>query len=173
MASDVQSTSRGECRSSSNLRTVSSHSGFRTSPVVAASGTSLRSSVSSPNPGSATTESATPATGTVRTPRQPRTRPRHLCVDDPDVPQPQPQDLLHAYALHNAESGLGTDYVKRQNVIRIRMEGQQFLLQARDVASVVDWIEVRLLSPNIVAHDNKDGALPFNAGFSGSCEHRT
>ena len=173
MASDVQSTSRAECRSSSNLRTVSSHSGFRTSPVVAASGTSLRSSVSSPNPGSATTEPATPATGTVRTPRQPRTRPRHLCVDDPDVPQPQPQDLLHAYALHNAESGLGTDYVKRQNVIRIRMEGQQFLLQARDVASVVDWIEVRLLSPNIVAHDNKDGALPFNAGFSGSCEHRT
>jgi len=37
---------------------------------------------------------------------------------------------------------LGTDYVKRQNVIRIRMEGQQFLLQARDVARVVDWIEV-------------------------------
>jgi hypothetical protein len=68
---------------------------------------------------------------------------RHLWVDDPDVPLPQEQNLLHSYALHNAESGLGTDYVKRQNVIRIRMEGQQFLLQARDVASVVDWVEVR------------------------------
>jgi hypothetical protein len=173
MASDVQSTSRAESRSSSNLRTVSSHSGFRSSPVVAASGPSLPSSVSSPNPNSATTEPATPVIGTVRTPRQPRTRPRHLCVDDPDVPQPQPQDLLHAYALHNAESGLGTDYVKRQNVIRIRMEGQQFLLQARDVASVVDWIEVRLLSSNIAAHDNKGDVLPFDAGFSGSREHRT
>jgi len=64
-----------------------------------------------------------------------------LWADDPTVPQPQPQDLLHTYALHNSESGLGSDYVKRQNVIRIRMEGQQFLLQARDVASVVDWIE--------------------------------
>jgi hypothetical protein len=50
---------------------------------------------------------------------------------------------MHAYALHNAESGLGSDYTKRRNVIRVRMEGQQFLLQARDVASVVDWIEVR------------------------------
>jgi hypothetical protein len=28
-------------------------------------------------------------------------------------------------------------------VIRVRIEGQQFLLQAPDVASVVDWIEVR------------------------------
>jgi len=53
------------------------------------------------------------------------------------------------YALHNSESGLGTDYVKRQNVIRIRMEGQQFLLQARDVASVVDWIEGFQAAANI------------------------
>jgi len=68
---------------------------------------------------------------------------RSLWVDDPAVPQPQEQDLLHSYALCNAESGLGSDYVKRRNVIRIRVEGQQFLLQARDVTSVVDWIEVR------------------------------
>jgi hypothetical protein len=53
---------------------------------------------------------------------------------------------VYAYKLHNAESGLGSDYLKRRNVIRIRMEGQQFLLQARDVASVVDWIEVRLFA---------------------------
>jgi hypothetical protein len=59
------------------------------------------------------------------------------------VPKPQEQDLVHAYALHNAESGLGSDYMKRRNVIRVRMEGQQFLLQAPDVATVVDWIEVR------------------------------
>jgi hypothetical protein len=82
-----------------------------------------------------------------RTPRPPRIKRRHLWVDDSDVPLPQEQYLLHSYALHNAESGLGTDYLKRQNVIRIRMEGEQFLLQARDVASVVDWIEVRPVTP--------------------------
>ncbi len=82
-----------------------------------------------------------------RTRRSPRIKRRHLWVDDPEVPHPQEQDLLHSYALHNAESGLGTDYVKRRNVIRIRMEGQQFLLQARDVASVVDWVEVCPVAP--------------------------
>ena len=81
-------------------------------------------------------------------PRSPREKCQHLWVDDLSVPLPQPQDLLHSYSLHNAESGLGSDYVKRRNVIRIRMEGQQFLLQARDVASVVDWIEVRLSVTN-------------------------
>ena len=77
------------------------------------------------------------------TPRMPRTKRRHLWVDDPAVPLPQEQDLVYAYKLDKAESGLGSDYLKRRNVIRIRMEGQQFLLQARDVAGVVDWIEVR------------------------------
>ncbi|KAF8273468.1 hypothetical protein EI94DRAFT_1235323 [Lactarius quietus] len=151
MASDAQSTSRseGSARGSlSNLRTVSSHSGFRSSPRTA-SGMSLPSSASSPNPCSTTTEPASPVIGSSRTPRQSRVKRRHLWVDDPAVPQPESQDLLHVYALHNSESGLGTDYVKRQNVIRIRMEGQQFLLQARDVASVVDWIEGFQAAANI------------------------
>jgi len=76
-----------------------------------------------------------------------RIKRRHLWVDDPGVPLPQEQHLLHAYALHYAESGLGTDYVKRKYVIRVRMEGQQFLLQAPDVPSVVDWVEVRPVAP--------------------------
>jgi hypothetical protein len=92
---------------------------------------------------SQTSRTPTPMLNSSRTPRSPRIKRRHLWVDDPDVPLPQEQHLLHTYALHNAESGLGTDYVKRQNVIRIRMEGEQFLLQAPDVASVVDWVEVR------------------------------
>ncbi|KAN0131960.1 hypothetical protein V8E53_010240 [Lactarius tabidus] len=151
MVSDAQSTSHTEGfarRSLSNLRTVSSHSGFRSSPS-AASGMSLPSSASCPMPCPTTIEPVSPVIGTSRTPRPPRAKRRHLLVDDPAVPQPQPQDLLHAYALHNSESGLGTDYVKRQNVIRIRMEGQQFLLQARDVASVVDWIEGFQAAANI------------------------
>jgi hypothetical protein len=44
--------------------------------------------------------------------------------------------------MQHAESGLGNDYLKRKNVIRVRAEGEQFLLQAKDVADVVAWIEV-------------------------------
>ncbi|KAF7360282.1 hypothetical protein MVEN_00757500 [Mycena venus] len=58
-----------------------------------------------------------------------------------DVPEPDPADLIRAYTLQHAESGLGNDYLKRKHVIRVRLEGEQFLLQARDVGDVVDWIE--------------------------------
>jgi len=89
------------------------------------------------------TETTSPTAGPPRALRSPRIKRRSLWVDDPTVPQPQEQDLVYAFAMHNAESGLGSDYLKRRNVIRVRMEGQQFLLQAPDVASVVEWIEVR------------------------------
>lgn len=56
-------------------------------------------------------------------------------------PKPDPIDLLRTYTLQHAESGLGNDYLKRKNVIRVRLEGEQFLLQAPDIPSVVDWIE--------------------------------
>ncbi|EMD35596.1 hypothetical protein CERSUDRAFT_53822 [Gelatoporia subvermispora B] len=59
----------------------------------------------------------------------------------PEVPEPDPKDLARQYSLQYAESGLASDYSKRKNVIRVRFEGEQFLLQARDVAAVVDWIE--------------------------------
>ncbi|KAJ2916547.1 hypothetical protein MD484_g3846, partial [Candolleomyces efflorescens] len=49
----------------------------------------------------------------------------------------------------NAESGLGNDYLKRKNVIRVRLEGEQFLLQAKDVPSVVEWIEGLQAATNI------------------------
>jgi hypothetical protein len=62
-----------------------------------------------------------------------------------EVQKPSQSDLIHAYTLQYAESGLGNDYLKRKNVIRVRLEGEQFLLQAADVPSVVEWIEVRLL----------------------------
>lgn len=106
--------------------------------------TSLPTALNLPTP-RAPSESASPVPGSSRTPRMRCGKRQHLWVDDPDVPLPQKQDLLYAYTLHNAESGLGSDYLKRRNVIRIRMDGEQFLLQARDVTSVVDWIEVRPL----------------------------
>lgn len=60
-----------------------------------------------------------------------------------EIPKPHNSDLLRAYTLQHAESGLGNDYLKRKNVIRVRLEGEQFLLQAPDVPAVVEWIEVR------------------------------
>ena len=61
----------------------------------------------------------------------------------PEVPLvPDRADLIKAYTLQHAESGLGNDYLKRKNVIRVRSEGEQFLLQAQDVMGVVEWIEV-------------------------------
>jgi len=59
--------------------------------------------------------------------------------------EPDANSLIRAYTMQQAECGLGTDYVKRKHVIRVRLEGEQFLLQAKDVDSVIEWIEVRLL----------------------------
>nr|VWO95313.1 Transcriptional repressor TUP1 [Ganoderma boninense] len=73
----------------------------------------------------------------------------------PDVKK----DLLQQYSLQNAESGLASDYLKRKNVIRLRMEGQQFLLQAKDVGAVIDWIEGIQMGTN-VALDIDDRPMP-------------
>lgn len=58
----------------------------------------------------------------------------------------QQNQLIKVYTLQNAESGLAADYVKRKNVVRVRSEGEQFLLQTDSARDVVDWIEVSLLS---------------------------
>ena len=54
----------------------------------------------------------------------------------------QQNQLLKVYTLQNAESGLAADYIKRKNVVRVRSEGEQFLLQTDSARDVVDWIEV-------------------------------
>ena len=64
-------------------------------------------------------------------------------MDDSDL-IPHKHNLIKAYTMQQAESGLGSDYVKRKHVIRVRLEGEQFLLQASDVDSVIEWIEVSL-----------------------------
>ncbi|KZP23030.1 hypothetical protein FIBSPDRAFT_706935, partial [Athelia psychrophila] len=77
---------------------------------------------------------------------------------------PDPADLIRAYSVQNAESGLGNDYVKRKNVIRVRMEGEQFLLQAQDVADVVEWIEGLHAATNI-ALDLDERVMPKGPMF--------
>jgi hypothetical protein len=58
--------------------------------------------------------------------------------------------LIKQYTLQNAESGLAADYVKKKNVVRVRVEGEQFLLQTESAKDVVDWIEVSRICKPVV-----------------------
>lgn len=57
--------------------------------------------------------------------------------------------LVKQYTLQGAESGLAADYLKRRHVVRVRAEGEQFLLQTRNDRHVVDWIEAFQAATNI------------------------
>jgi hypothetical protein len=57
--------------------------------------------------------------------------------------------LVKQYTLQGAESGLAADYLKRRHVVRVRVEGEQFLLQTRNDRHVVDWIEAFQAATNI------------------------
>lgn len=124
-------------RSSLNNFSHSSSSQLGNTPCNA-SNSNISSSVTSSN--------TSPPSSASRSHFLPKASARHrgsarLSLDA--ISCPDHTDLIRAYSLQNAESGLGNDYAKRKNVIRVRMEGEQFLLQAHDVADVVEWIEVR------------------------------
>lgn len=59
------------------------------------------------------------------------------------------QHLVRSYSMRNAECGLAADYTKRRHVIRIRAEGEQFIVQTRNDFQVVDWIEAIQAAANI------------------------
>jgi len=71
----------------------------------------------------------------------------------------QTNQVVKHYTLQNAESGLAADYVKRKNVVRVRAEGEQFLLQTDSARDVVDWIEAFQAATN-VALDLDDRPMP-------------
>ena len=83
------------------------------------------------------------SSGPLPTSTSPSTISSYSQTIDPSKIKPSKESLIRAYTMQHAESGLGNDYMKRKNVIRLRLEGEQFLLQAVDVFSVVEWIEVR------------------------------
>ncbi|KAF9239831.1 hypothetical protein BU15DRAFT_46356 [Melanogaster broomeanus] len=89
-----------------------------------------------------------------------------------EIPKPSKSDLIRAYTLQHAESGLGNDYLKRKNIIRVRLEGEQFLLQARDVPAVVEWIEGFHAGTNI-ALDLDQRTMPKGPMFPRRRRRRT
>ena len=48
--------------------------------------------------------------------------------------------LLKSYSLQYADVGVAVDYLKRPNVLRIRAEGEQFLLQTVSEEAHISWI---------------------------------
>lgn len=57
--------------------------------------------------------------------------------------------LVRKYSMQGAQCGLAADYTKRKHVVRIKAEGEQFLVQARNNYHLVDWIEALQASINI------------------------
>lgn len=55
---------------------------------------------------------------------------------------------IRHYTLQGAESGLAADYLKRRHVVRVRAEGEQFLIQCKDDRAVIDWIEALQAATN-------------------------
>lgn len=67
--------------------------------------------------------------------------------------------LVRNYSLQSAESGLAADYLKRRHVVRVRAEGEQFLIQTTSDKHVVDWIEALQAATN-VSLDLESRAMP-------------
>ncbi|KAE9395316.1 hypothetical protein BT96DRAFT_826383 [Gymnopus androsaceus JB14] len=133
--------------SAGNLSSATSNSSLSVSIPSSASSSGPGSSVGSAAPTPTTSHSTFSNANTNRFPK------------GITCPPPSKNDLMRAYTLQQAESGLGNDYLKRKNVIRVRLEGEQFLLQARDVTDVVDWIE-GLHSATNIALDLDERPMP-------------
>lgn len=59
------------------------------------------------------------------------------------------KERKHSYSMEGAECGLAADYTKRNHVIRLKVGGEQFLLQLRNTYHVIDWIEALQASSNV------------------------
>lgn len=125
---------------SSNNNSRSTFQNSSPTVSVSISGHRTRTGSSNANASSYTNMSAYSSSGSST--HRAKGRSNLLLAEPQQVPVPDEKDLLRVYTLQNAESGLASDYTKRKNVIRLRTEGEQFLLQARDVGGVIDWIEV-------------------------------
>ncbi|KAK6459867.1 hypothetical protein DFJ63DRAFT_291417 [Scheffersomyces coipomensis] len=62
--------------------------------------------------------------------------------------------LLRSYSLQHSKIGLATDYKKRPNVLRLRIESEQILLNFLNTKDLIDW--------NMAINIGKDIALDLN-----------
>ena len=68
--------------------------------------------------------------------------------DDKALPPDQVKPA-RVYSLQYADAGVATDYVKKRFVLRVRLEGEQFLLQGSTDKERDDWIESIQAASNI------------------------
>lgn len=63
--------------------------------------------------------------------------------------------LVRSYTMLKGEFGLAADYTTRPHVLRIRLEGTQFLVQTSDDFHLVEWVEALQAAANVCADLDK------------------
>lgn len=56
---------------------------------------------------------------------------------------------IREYSMRGAVAGVASDYIKRENVLRVRAENHQFLFQCKGSQDVIGWLEAIQKSANI------------------------
>ncbi|KAK9493480.1 hypothetical protein V1508DRAFT_415628 [Lipomyces doorenjongii] len=97
---------------------------FTLSPTSSANSASSSSASLSPTPTSLMSSACSPSPASI------------LGMDESVV---CPANLIRSYTLQYAQIGLATDYKKKQNVIRVRAEGEQFLMLCNDARECIEW----------------------------------
>ncbi|KAL6299239.1 hypothetical protein BKA93DRAFT_904906 [Sparassis latifolia] len=147
-------------RQSSDNTSSSSRSGYM-------SNSTSRTTVTVPSPTARSNSNGTSSASSFlrsRMPHSPSVNSEFPPNSAQSIVEPDKRDLISSFTLQHAESGLASDYTKRKNVIRVRLEGEQSLLQAQDIASVIEWIEGIQAATNI-ALDLDERPMPRGPMF--------
>jgi hypothetical protein len=89
-----------------------------------------------------------------------------MAADDPDaIPQPPlATRLLKQYTMQHSACGHASDYFKRSNCLRVRVEGEQFLMAMKDIHELIRWCEGLQMAEN-VSLDLDERAMPRGPQF--------
>ncbi|KAK9377730.1 uncharacterized protein V1513DRAFT_435094 [Lipomyces chichibuensis] len=97
---------------------------YRLSPTISATSASSSSASLSPTPTSSMSSTCAPSPASI------------LGMNESVLSS---ANLIRSYTLQYAQIGLATDYKKKQNVIRVRAEGEQFLMLCNDARECIEW----------------------------------
>lgn len=64
-------------------------------------------------------------------------------------PQTNPLEFVQSYSLRGVVVGIASDYVKKENVLRVRAENDQFLFRCRGSQDTIEWLETLQKAANI------------------------